>query len=123
MKILVIEDEPTSLKLISLVLKSAGHDVILEKRGDDALKKILEDKPDLVVVDLALPGLDGLELTKAVRANPETRHIKIVAVTAFPVHYYKQSAMDAGCDGFITKPFNTRTLLQQVEAFANPSPA
>jgi CheY-like chemotaxis protein len=115
--ILVVDDNPTNLKLVSDVLEFSGYTI--EKAGDaeQALQIIHRSKPQLILMDIALPGMDGLTLTRKLKADPATAAIQIVALTAFAMKGDDQKARAAGCDGYITKPINTRTLPEQVAAF------
>lgn len=114
MKVLVIEDEPTSLKLEHIVMASAGYNVTTGESAEEALRMIKKDKPSVILVDLKLPGMDGLELARRLRTDKETKDIVIVAVTGRPSQFSKQMALDAGCDAYIIKPINTRTITADV---------
>jgi CheY-like chemotaxis protein len=114
MKILVVEDEPASLKLAHLVLSSDGHDVSSAAAVDAAMDEIATSEPEVILLDLALPHLDGLALARKLKADPARKHIVIVAVTAFPEHYSRDEALAAGCDAYIVKPLDTRKLTVQV---------
>jgi CheY-like chemotaxis protein len=114
MKILVVEDEPASLKLANLVLAYEGHDVSEAEAVDKALEQILKSEPEAILLDLELPGPDGLTLARLLKSNPKTSHIGIIAVTAFPERFSQEAARAAGCDGYIVKPINTRKLPQQI---------
>jgi CheY-like chemotaxis protein len=118
MRILIVEHEPTHLKLADLVLSSAGHQVTRTESADEALKSVSECQPEIILLDLALPGRDGLWLVRELRASPQTRHIPIVAVTADPEEYPREEALKAGCEVYIVKPIETRNLAAQVEAAA-----
>jgi len=115
MKILVIEDDPTSLKLASEVLQAGGHIVMLAISADDAIYSIRAVKPDVILLDLSLPGIKGLAVARQCLAEPANFDIAIIAITAFSQEYAQKNAMEAGCDAYIVKPINTRTLLQQIE--------
>lgn len=110
MKILVVEDQPSELKLAVHVLSEAGHDVMRADAAEEALTAIKADSPDLVLLDLWLPGMDGLTLVKKLKADPATRDIIIVAVTSFPEKFNRAEALAAGCDAYLGKPLSTRTL-------------
>jgi CheY-like chemotaxis protein len=114
MKILVVDDEPSSLKLAHLVLTAEGYEVTKAEAAEKAVEEILRSEPEAILLDLELPGIDGLTLARNLKRDPKTRHIAIVAVTAFPERYTRDLALAAGCDGFIVKPVNTRKLSQQV---------
>jgi CheY-like chemotaxis protein len=114
MKILVVEDEPSSLKLAHLVLTAEGHEVAKAEAAEKAIEEILRSEPEAILLDLELPGIDGLTLARNLKRDPKTRHIAIVTMTACPERHTRDLAMAAGCDGFIVKPVNTRKLSQQV---------
>ncbi len=118
MKVLIIEDEPTSLKLEHVVMESAGYSVQTAEAAEKALEMIKKDKPSIILLDLALPGMDGLELTRRLRADKTTREIVIVAVTGHPSRFSKQQALDAGCDAYMNKPVDTRMLPKEVSNVA-----
>ena len=116
MKILVIEDYPLQLKLAHCVLSAAGHAVTDAEAAEAAYLEIRKDRPEVILLDLALPGMDGLTLVRMLKADVETRDIPVVAVTAFPELFSKAAALEAGCDAYLVKPLDTRALAQQVEA-------
>jgi len=114
MKILVVEDEPASLKLAHLVLAASGYEVTGAEAAGKAVEEILRSEPQAILLDLELPGIDGLTLARNLKRDPKTQHIAIIALTAFPETYSREQALAAGCDGYIVKPINTRKLPQQV---------
>jgi two-component system cell cycle response regulator len=121
-KILVVDDNPTNLKLASDVLEFEGYDVLKAADAEEAQVVLAATLPDLILMDIALPGMDGLTLTRKLKAAERTRRIRIVALTAFAMKGDDQKALDAGCDGYITKPIDTRKLPDQVAGFlARPS--
>ena len=115
MKILIIEDDPVSLKLASEVLQTGGHVIMLAASADQAIRSINAVKPDAILLDLRLPGIQGLGVARQIREECSTCDIPIVAVTAFSSEHSRGDALKAGCDDYIVKPINTRTLLQQVD--------
>ena len=115
MNILVIEDNPSHLKLAHLVLGAAGHTVNDAQAAEQALAMIMLNKPRVILLDLELPGMGGLTLVRKLKADPTTRAIHVVAVTSYPERYKKAEAMAAGCDAYLVKPINTRTLPHLVE--------
>ena len=122
MKILVVDDNPTNLKLFSDLLQFEGHEILKAVDAEAAQVVIADTLPELILMDIALPGMDGLTLTHKLKADERTRHIRIVALTAFAMKGDDQKALDAGCDGYITKPIDTRTFPSQVMEFmANTS--
>lgn len=115
MDILIIEDEKISLKLAHVVLTREGHNITQAETANKAMAEIRNNKPEIILMDLALPDIDGLELTRKLKADAHTRNIIIIAVTAFPETFSKEAAMAAGCDAYIIKPLNTRALQQQID--------
>ena len=114
MKILVIEDQPIELKLAGRVLEAAGFTVNGIDAAEQAFASIKADRPQLILLDMGLPGMDGLTLVKLLKADPETCTIHVVAVTAYPEKFPRAKAMEAGCDGYLLKPISTRTLPQEL---------
>lgn len=115
-RILVVDDNPTNLKLVSDVLAFDGYAVLKAADAEEAQTVIERTLPDLILMDIALPGMDGLTLTRKLKAGETTRHIPIVALTAFAMKGDDQKALAAGCNGYITKPIDTRKLCDQVAA-------
>ncbi|MDO8539880.1 MAG: response regulator, partial [Opitutaceae bacterium] len=118
LKILIIEDHAVDLKLADLVLRTAGHDVSAVETAEQAFAAIQEDRPRLILLDLDLPGMDGLALARKLKADPDTRDIHVVAVTCYPEQYPKAAALAAGCDAYLLKPIDTRELSGQLTAVA-----
>jgi CheY-like chemotaxis protein len=113
-RILVVDDNPRNLKLAFDVLEDAGYEVVEAKDAEEALSMIDRNLPDLILMDIALPGMDGLTLTRKIKANERTKHIRIIALTAFAMKGDDQKALAAGCDGYITKPIDIHQLPVQV---------
>lgn len=118
MKILVVEDNPLNLELTTDLLEMAGHQVLQAESGERVLEIVRQDLPDLILMDVSLPGKDGLELTSELKADPELRGIPVVAVTAHAMAGDQERVLAVGCEGYLTKPIDTRTFAQQVERFA-----
>jgi two-component system cell cycle response regulator DivK len=118
-RILVVEDNPLNLKLVRDVLQFAGYDVIEAKSGEEGLRVAQQDPPDLVLMDLQLPGIDGTETLRRLRQGSLGRDVPVVAVTAFAMAEDRERASLAGFDGFVEKPISVRELPGQVEAFIN----
>jgi CheY-like chemotaxis protein len=108
--ILVIDDNPTNLKLVSELLEFEGHQILRAVNAEEALVVLAGNLPELILMDIALPGMDGLTLTRNLKADERTRHIRIIALTAYAMKGDDQRAFDAGCDGYVTKPIDTRKL-------------
>ncbi len=108
--ILIVDDTPVNLKLTRLLLVNEGFQVLTASSAEEALDLLRGYRPQLVLADIQLPGIDGLELTRRLKRDNRTSHIAVVALTAFAMRGDEQKAIDAGCDGYITKPVDTRTL-------------
>lgn len=115
--ILIVEDNPANRKLLSFLLTTRGYDVRAAARADEALEMLETFAPCLILMDLQLPGMDGLELTRRLKSDPRTRNIIIVAVTAYAMKGDEQRVRAAGCDGYVTKPIDTRGLPQVIAAY------
>ena len=113
-RILVVDDNPRNLKLAFDVLEDAGYAVVEAVNAEEAQSMIDRNLPDLILMDIALPGMDGLTLTRKIKANERTKHIRIIALTAFAMKGDDQKALAAGCDGYITKPIDIHQLPVQV---------
>lgn len=109
-RILIVDDNPTNLKLVAYLMQSRGYEVETALDADAALAAIARLPPRLILMDLQLPGVDGLQLTRQLKSDPATRDIKIVAVTAYAMKGDQDKAFAAGCDDYITKPIDTRRL-------------
>ena len=116
-RILVVEDNPLNLKLVRDVLQFAGYDVIEAQSGEEGLRVAQEDPPDLVLMDLQLPGIDGTETLRRLREGSLGRDVPVVAVTAFAMAEDRERASLAGFDGYVEKPISVRELPGQIEAF------
>jgi CheY-like chemotaxis protein len=116
-RILVVDDNPTNLKLVSDVLAFDGFEILKAADAEAAQETIRASPPDLILMDIALPGMDGLTLTRLLKDDAKTRPITIVALTAFAMKGDDLKAQAAGCDGYITKPIDTRRLSGQVAEF------
>jgi len=112
--ILVVEDNPTNLKLACDVLEWSGYKVLQAGDAEQALKLIDQTPPDLILMDIGLPGMDGLALTRKLKAADGTKDIRIIALTAYAMKGDEQKVLDAGCDGYISKPIDTRVLAAHV---------
>jgi len=115
--VLVVEDNEVNLKLISFLLKSRGHEVRVATNAHEAMAALQAMRPRLILMDLALPGIDGFQLTRTIKSAPETRDIPVVALTAYAMKGDEEKARAAGCDGYITKPFDIRAFMERIAAF------
>jgi two-component system cell cycle response regulator DivK len=112
-----VDDHPVNLKLIRVLLGGAGYDVRTVADAEAALALLATFSPRLILMDLQLPGMDGFELTRRLKADVTTRSIVIVAMTAYAMKGDEERARAAGCDGYLAKPLDTRTLPATIEAF------
>src|SRR3954465_10809356 len=112
--IMIVDDTPVNLKLTRILLLNEGYKVIKGAGGGEALALLRGFRPQLILADIQLPGIDGLEMTRRIKQDPATRDIMVVALTAFAMKGDEQKAIEAGCDAYITKPVDTRTLGQRI---------
>ena len=122
-RILVVEDNPLNLKLVRDVLQVAGYEVIEAHTGEEGLRVAQEDPPDLVLMDLQLPGIDGTETLRRLRDGTLGPDVPVVAVTALAMAEDKERAARAGFDGYVEKPISVRALPGQIEAFLARRPS
>ena len=108
--ILIVDDNPVNMKLIRILLTGEGYNVRIAADAKEALEVLTEVHPSLILMDIQLPGIDGLELTRRLKAEPTTRDITIVGLTAYAMKGDEERILAAGCDGYIAKPIDTRTL-------------
>ena len=113
--ILVVDDNPINLKLAAAVLLSHGHTVLRAGDADEAQQLLVHTVPELILMDIALPGMDGLTLTRRLKADPRLARVPVLALTAFAMKGDDAKAREAGCDGYITKPIDTRALPRLIE--------
>ncbi len=120
--ILVVDDHPTNRKLVCDLLGWCGYGVSCVADAEQALDAIRDGRPDLILMDIGLPGMDGLTLARQLKADGATREIRIIALTAFAMKGDQQRALAAGCDGYIAKPINTRKFPEQVASCLRGEP-
>lgn len=108
--ILIIDDNLLNLKLVTYLLTAKGYDIHTAANAEVALSILKTFQPRLILMDIQLPGMSGLELTKMLKSDPNYKNIPIVVITAYAMKSDKEKAIAAGCDGYITKPIDTRTL-------------
>lgn len=116
-RILVIEDNVSNMKLATFLLESAGHTVLPVTDAEAGLALARAEKPDLVLMDIQLPGMDGLQATALLKADPETASIPVIALTALAMKGDSERIRAAGCDGYIAKPLAYREFLAEVDRF------
>ena len=120
-KILLVEDNEINRDMLSRRLVRRGHDVILAVDGESGLVMATGESPDLILMDMSLPILDGCEATRRLKANPSTCHIPVIALTAHAMSSDRDRAMEAGCDDYDTKPIELTRLLGKIEALTTPA--
>jgi CheY-like chemotaxis protein len=113
-RILIVDDNATNLKLVAYLMRANGYTVDTALDAEAAIVAIRNNHPDVILMDIQLPGIDGLELTRRLKAEPATRDIVIVAVTAYAMKGDQAKALAAGCDDYITKPIDTRALPETI---------
>ena len=116
-KILVIEDNENNIYLITFMLQKNGYDFIEARDGAAGVELAFKEKPDLILMDLQLPVLDGYEATKRIKAMEETKGIPVIAITSFAMVGDKVKALNAGCDGYIEKPINPETIMTEIKKY------
>jgi two-component system cell cycle response regulator DivK len=121
-KILVVEDDQDNREMVLKVLKHNGYQAIEAVDGQEAIEKAKTEDPDLILLDLYIPKMDGYEVTRRLKGDQGLKHIPIIALTAHAMKGNREEALAAGCDGYIAKPINVRELPQQIEHFLRRSP-
>ena len=116
-KILIVEDDPTLLKLESVLLASRGYEVECVGDGQTALDTVATMKPDLLLLDIMLPGIDGLEVCRQIKANEATCHIPVIMLTAKKSNEDLVKGEQAGADGYLTKPFRSAMIIKAIKTF------
>lgn len=121
-RILVVDDNPVNLKLAADVLRSDGYVVDQAPDAERAQEILAGSPPDLILMDIALPGMDGLALTRRLKQDERLKDVPVVALTAFAMKGDDAKALQSGCDGYIAKPIDTRTFARTIAAFLRAQP-
>jgi CheY-like chemotaxis protein len=121
-RILIVEDNALNLKLVRVLLSSEGYEVRTACDAEEAIAVLREFRPRLMLIDVQLPGMDGLELTRRLKAQPATHGISMVGLTAYAMKGDREKVLAAGCDGYIAKPIDTRALAGSVAEFLALAP-
>jgi CheY-like chemotaxis protein len=116
-KILIVEDNEQNLYLMQYILEKNGYGVVMAKNGAEGVALAVQEKPDLILMDIQLPDMDGLEATRRIRASEADGKIPIVAVTSFAMAGDREKALAAGCNGYIEKPINPETFLGEIAKY------
>jgi two-component system cell cycle response regulator DivK len=123
-RILVVEDNPLNMKLFSAMISAEGYDVLEAKSGQDGLEMAQRLRPDLIIMDIQLPGMSGLEVTQSLKADTATHDIPIIATTAFATRGDEEIIMASGCDAYMAKPIAISQFLELIDSFMSaPRPA
>jgi len=116
-RILVVEDNETNMYLIRFILTKNGYEVLEAETGEKGVELALKEKPDLIIMDIQLPGIDGLEATKRIRESKAEGAVSIVALTSYAMAGDKEKSIAAGCTGYIEKPINPETFIAEIEKY------
>jgi two-component system, cell cycle response regulator DivK len=116
-RILAIEDHEENRRLLRDLLTSFDYELVEAVTGEEGLQLAEAERPDLILMDIQLPGIDGYEVTRRIKANPSLRHIPVIAVTSYALSGDDVKALEAGCDAYVTKPFDPAELLDKIREF------
>ena len=116
-RILVVEDQDDNRRILRDLLTASGYELIEAVDGEQGLTAAEQERPDLILMDIQLPGIDGYEVTRRIKANEALRNIPIIAVTSYALSGDDQKAFEAGCDAYVTKPFSPRQLLAKIREY------
>ena len=112
--VLIVEDNTLHMKMMNDLLQASGYEVLKSIDGNDVMVLVKEHRPDLIVMDIQLPGISGLELTQMLKADDELKHIPVIAVTAFAMRGDEKAILEAGCDDYAAKPISVPMLLEKI---------
>ncbi len=115
--VLVIEDNPLNMKLMRSLLQLGNFEILEAADAESGIELAKKIKPDLILMDIQLPGMDGLSATRIIRDDPSLKEVPIVAVTSYAMHGDEQKAKSAGCSGYIAKPINTRSFMDTINDY------
>jgi len=109
-RILIVEDNPENMRLLEMVLRAKNYTLLKATDGEEALDMAMRERPDLIIMDIRLPKMNGLEVTRKLRETPAFSHTPIIAITAYAMKGDKERVIESGCDAYLSKPINTREL-------------
>jgi two-component system cell cycle response regulator DivK len=116
-RILVVEDQEDNRQIIRDMLSATDYEIMEAESGEEALAAVAKQRPDLILMDIQLPGMDGYEATRRIKADPALRSIPIIAVTSYALSGEEQKARAAGCDEYVPKPYSPRQLLAKIRQY------
>jgi len=116
-RVLVIEDHEDNRSIVRDLITASGYDLLEASTGEEGIELATKEKPDIILMDIQLPGMDGYEVTRRIRGDTTLKDIPIIAVTSYALSGDDQKAFAAGCDGYVTKPFSPRLLLAKIREF------
>ena len=114
-KVLVVEDNKDNLRLIAYALQRAGYDVVSTETGEDGVLAAEREAPHFIIMDINLPGIDGIETTRRIRQMPSTGRVPIIAITSFAMSGDRERILAAGCDGYLEKPIDPIRIVEQID--------
>jgi two-component system cell cycle response regulator DivK len=115
--ILVVEDEEDNRQILRDLLTTAGYEMTEAVNGEDALVEVAKQRPDLILMDIQLPAMDGYETTRRIRINPDLKSLPIIAVTSYALAGDESKALACGCDAYVSKPYSPRQLLEKIREY------
>jgi two-component system cell cycle response regulator DivK len=121
-RILIVEDNEIDVRLLKDILETRGYNILQTKEGLEAIDLAVVNLPDLILMDIQLPHMSGLEVTRRLRSDERSSRIPIIAVTAFAMGWHEREALDSGCDAYISKPISIFSFLRTVESFLSRFP-
>jgi len=116
-RVLIVEDNDNNLYLIRFILEKSGYEVIAARTGISGVEKAANEKPDLILMDIQLPDINGYEVTRMIRASEIDSKVPIIAITSFAMTGDKEKALESGCTGYIEKPINPETIVMEIEKY------
>jgi DNA-binding response OmpR family regulator len=120
MKILIVDDEPNILMSLDFLMQKEGYEVFVARNGTEALESLAQNQPDLVLLDIMMPDVDGYEICKQIKQNPELENCKVVFISAKSKESDVQKGYEIGADFYITKPFSNKTIVAKVKELLSP---
>lgn len=118
-RILIVEDNENNMYLISFILKKKGFAILQAKSGEEGIELACREKPDMIIMDIQLPGIDGLDATRRIRQSGAVGPVPVIALTSYAMTGDREKAFDAGCTGYIEKPINPETFVEELKKYLN----